>query len=217
MPDLTNLQKRWITAIAIAIPLVFLLFKGSLLVIAIAVTIISFIAGMEFCYIFIPQEISSSEKVVFSSINSLYPIFAFFWGFIGLHLCVFLTIFFCMFYCLIFFPTNRFKLERIISYFFGWTYTGYLLAYLSLYRDGTGEFNRGLIWFVLFTVVATDVGAFFSGRRFGKRPLYKTVSPKKTVEGAIGGTVLPWWLELLLPCFSLPTLVCLNHSLLRLL
>ncbi len=38
----------------------------------------------------------------------------------------------------------------------------------------------GLAWF-------TDTGAYFAGRFFGRHKLYATVSPKKTVEGAIGG------------------------------
>jgi phosphatidate cytidylyltransferase len=43
---------------------------------------------------------------------------------------------------------------------------------------------------LLATVVVSDSGQYYSGRAFGRRPLAPTISPKKTVEGAVGGVVL---------------------------
>jgi phosphatidate cytidylyltransferase len=45
------------------------------------------------------------------------------------------------------------------------------------------------IFYALFLIWATDTGAYFVGRAFGKRKLWPEISPKKTVEGAIGGIV----------------------------
>ncbi|ADI27269.1 phosphatidate cytidylyltransferase [Geobacillus stearothermophilus] len=47
----------------------------------------------------------------------------------------------------------------------------------------------GFVYFVyaLFVIWATDIGAYFFGRAFGRRKLWPEISPKKTVEGAIGG------------------------------
>jgi phosphatidate cytidylyltransferase len=44
--------------------------------------------------------------------------------------------------------------------------------------------------FVLLCMWIVDTGAYFCGRSFGKRPLAPVLSPKKTLEGAIGGTLL---------------------------
>jgi phosphatidate cytidylyltransferase len=42
---------------------------------------------------------------------------------------------------------------------------------------------------VLATVVVSDSAQYYAGRAFGRRPLAPVVSPKKTIEGAIGGLV----------------------------
>ena len=43
------------------------------------------------------------------------------------------------------------------------------------------------IFFLLAVVFATDTGAFYFGRFFGKHRLHPSVSPGKTWEGAVGG------------------------------
>lgn len=47
-----------------------------------------------------------------------------------------------------------------------------------------------LLLYVLGVAWATDTGAYFAGRAFGRRPLARRISPKKTVEGTIGGCLL---------------------------
>lgn len=44
--------------------------------------------------------------------------------------------------------------------------------------------------FILFVIWATDTGAYFSGRFFGNRKLWPEISPNKTIEGAVGGTII---------------------------
>lgn len=56
----------------------------------------------------------------------------------------------------------------------------------------TGGLDHGtfLIIMVLVVAFATDIFAYFSGMLFGRHKLIPAVSPKKTVEGAIGGTLI---------------------------
>ncbi len=44
-----------------------------------------------------------------------------------------------------------------------------------------------IVLWLIFLVIASDIGAFFVGRRFGRTKLAARVSPGKTWEGAIGG------------------------------
>lgn len=60
------------------------------------------------------------------------------------------------------------------------------IEYPEHYSKSVGVF---LIIFALFSSWITDIFAYFSGRALGKHKLCPTISPKKTVEGAIGGVV----------------------------
>jgi len=68
---------------------------------------------------------------------------------------------------------------------FGVAYIGVALCYLILIRAfPQGEY---LVLFILLVTWATDTGAYYVGKRFGRHPLAPAISPKKTVEGLLGG------------------------------
>ncbi|HEY2323400.1 MAG TPA: phosphatidate cytidylyltransferase [Thermoanaerobaculia bacterium] len=52
-----------------------------------------------------------------------------------------------------------------------------------------GDFPVGpkLVFFLLIVVWIGDAGAYYTGRAFGKHKLSPRISPKKTVEGLVGG------------------------------
>ena len=52
--------------------------------------------------------------------------------------------------------------------------------------EGTGQLR---VLYALAVVWAGDTGAYLVGSLWGRRPLWPAVSPKKTWEGAIGGTL----------------------------
>ena len=47
--------------------------------------------------------------------------------------------------------------------------------------------NSNMIWLVFITAFCTDIFAYFTGMKFGKHKLCPEISPKKTVEGSVGG------------------------------
>lgn len=57
--------------------------------------------------------------------------------------------------------------------------------------SGIREMENGayLLGIAILTPVITDIAAYFVGKGFGKHKLAPVISPKKTIEGCIGGTV----------------------------
>ncbi len=80
--------------------------------------------------------------------------------------------------------------ERATRYAFGLLYLPLLAAPLALIRlqvwDGR-EVGLPLLGMLMLATFGGDSGAYFAGRAFGKTPLFPRVSPKKTVEGLVGG------------------------------
>lgn len=70
-------------------------------------------------------------------------------------------------------------------------YTGGLAGYLVRLRMEVGGWEgTAVLLFSVFLVKVNDMGAFFTGRTFGKRKLIPWLSPKKTWEGFFGGVIV---------------------------
>ncbi|MDB5036954.1 MAG: hypothetical protein JWQ35_482 [Bacteriovoracaceae bacterium] len=65
----------------------------------------------------------------------------------------------------------------------------YLTGLFSLLVETQKECGPQPIWFLFLIVGAADSGAYFAGRAFGKSPFFQNISPKKTLEGFMGGVV----------------------------
>jgi len=63
---------------------------------------------------------------------------------------------------------------------------GSLVIFFSL-PNIFGEYNPYIVFSFLSLIWISDSAAYVFGVTFGKRPLFKTVSPKKSIEGFIGG------------------------------
>ena len=66
-------------------------------------------------------------------------------------------------------------------------YIPFLLMHLVLLRQT--DFGVQWLFVIMLIVMTNDSAAYYTGSAFGKNRLYPLVSPKKSVEGAIGGLV----------------------------
>lgn len=88
--------------------------------------------------------------------------------------------------------------------FFGFLFIAVTLSCLILITYFFEDATLGRLWLIYLLAVTkmTDVGGLFIGRFFGKRKLLVTVSPNKTVEGAIGGVLLATLTSVLFATFT---------------
>ena len=80
---------------------------------------------------------------------------------------------------------TRFRLLGFVSALVSLTLCWFALSWLQDRPQGAG-----VVFMLLLIIWASDTGAYFSGRQFGKRKLAPVISPNKTWEGVYGGVAL---------------------------
>ena len=99
---------------------------------------------------------------------------------------------------------------------FGVLYTGALLSYgylLRYHRFAVGAAaGTAVVGLPLILTWASDIGAYFVGRAIGGRKLIPSVSPAKTVAGAVGGLAATMLVSLLYVNFVLRPYASLSLS-----
>jgi phosphatidate cytidylyltransferase len=76
---------------------------------------------------------------------------------------------------------------RACALAFGPLFVAVPITLLAAMRRDLGDEGPGYVLMILMFAWFGDTGGYFAGRLFGKHKLYEAVSPKKTVEGALGG------------------------------
>jgi phosphatidate cytidylyltransferase len=178
-------KQRLATGTVITLPLVIALAAGPYWLLTILVAAAAGTGSWELQRMLFPCPLSRQWQALFILIGLFIPLGASFGGFAGLHCALVASLFVGFLFLLAFSPLDPAGIARLALLSLGWLYIPYLLSYVLL----IGRLAEGTLWifFGLCVNAANDIAAFYCGRQFGRHKLYEAVSPKKTVEGSLGG------------------------------
>ena len=184
--------KRWITGL-VALPfLIYIIIKGGVLFSAF-IGLLALIGFWEYTRVVFSgsPEIARGFIVLVAYLFIPVIIWAAHYHAAGLMFHIFILYFIVTaLLSVLLFKNDRLVFEITKKTVLGVVYIPVLLSYLILIRDG--EQMEGAKWIILLLAIvfAGDVGALYTGTFLGKHKLNPAVSPKKTIEGSLGGIVV---------------------------
>ncbi|MGO9017937.1 MAG: phosphatidate cytidylyltransferase [Syntrophobacteraceae bacterium] len=191
MPDSlksSSYIQRWVTGILVGLPVLVCVAAGPPWSWWLLVSLAAIIGLWELHSLLFHSPLSEKWRFFLFAAGLFLPFATYLWGITGLNFALFVSFFLALCLMMIFSPLDRDEIGRIALLSFALLYLPYFLSFVLL----LGEAPQGRSWilFLLVVIVAGDTGAYYTGRQIGRHKLCPTVSPKKTVEGAVGGLFL---------------------------
>ncbi|MDR0958414.1 MAG: phosphatidate cytidylyltransferase [Clostridiales bacterium] len=98
------------------------------------------------------------------------------------------VLFILVLFCIVVILYDKVSVTDCAKVFLGFMYIAGLFSCVIFVRNSeNGIYN---VWIIFLAAFGSDTGAYITGKLFGKRKLAPNLSPKKTVEGSIGGIIL---------------------------
>ncbi|MBR3889009.1 phosphatidate cytidylyltransferase [bacterium] len=210
MLDKKNNITRIITGIILGFTVLFSMMAGGSALFALALLVI-FLATKE--YVLILQNKGFYPSLKLMLISELFLAFLAYCNHFDM-LAMALTICSISTFMWVLFKGKQPYIANAATTILGFIYGGLFPLYLILIRDigsnptysyllkssGDGV-GKGYIILIFFAVLFTDTGCYYFGSKFGKHKLAPVISPNKTIEGSIGGTLSAMFISLLIGHF----------------
>ena len=196
-----NLSKsvtRLITGVIFGFTALFAIMAGGLWIVGLALIIVT-LASKEYVKILEHKGFRPSLRIIILS-SFIFAALAYFNRFDMVALAF--TACSIMAFMSVLFKGKQPYIANVATTILGFVYCGWFPLHLSFLRDlGSHPLYEGLIktnvttegagyaLLLFFAVILTDSMCYYAGCYFGKHKLSKVISPNKTIEGSIGGTL----------------------------
>lgn len=181
--------KRWLTVIVILPPLILLILKGSQLLFTIVLASTACICLWEYfriAYAGHRLPIPFTYKGWSYLSCAIVMLFAYYQNFFGMLMTLALSLLGAAAMSIFRFKTDQDAPLVAVKQIFGIFYIPFFLSFIVLLRAVE---PNGPMWvlFLMWVIAWGDTGALYVGTLIGRHKLAPAVSPKKTIEGALGG------------------------------
>ncbi|ABB14294.1 phosphatidate cytidylyltransferase [Carboxydothermus hydrogenoformans] len=99
--------------------------------------------------------------------------------------------------------------HSVLEFFYTYTSLMYVFLFIFIYEIRSTPLGFRLFLFYFLLIWANDTFAYFVGKKFGRRKIAPALSPKKSVEGALGGLLGALFIAFLYGRFVLGSLTLL--------
>lgn len=162
-----------------------LLLNGSFPFFWLVMVVVALVGAHEYVKMTIPRLSGDIDFAMLSFFLALPVICSGIWHEDGVSSGLFFGVMLSMIYVLVHYSSFQDSFSVMGRLVFGTVYVGFCMSHLVL----LWLLPEGNLWLVILVAVTagSDSGAYYVGKKFGRRKLCPSVSPKKTVEGAFGG------------------------------
>lgn len=189
------MKTRVISAAAAIVLLAVIVYLGGV-AIGIAVSILAFIGIHEFYKALSKGGYKpvyalgyiSCLPLVYAALSGMLPV-RFLLGSqdVALAAAVFVFALLVVLFCLVMFSDGKYGIKDAAVTLFGIVYVAFPLSFVILTRHM--DYGYLYMWMIFIGAWATDTFAFFTGVTIGKTKIVPKISPKKSLEGCIGGVI----------------------------